>query len=909
MVRMIKKRDGRFEPFDRDRIEKAIRAAFRDVGNGYTEEDIRKVVRATLYKITQIFGDDDIPSVEDISDVVEIMLMKHGYYDVAKAFILYRKKKAEERKEKMNVWGLSEWKDDPVLKKFSINALRVLASRYPIRDENGNIIELPSEIFKRVAVGVAIVEYLYDKKVFDKNGGHRARYPDKVDFEKLEELNVKVIGYKINKYMWQRLFERFKELADEGKMKISWDYFIEMIIKGRIGKNVEKYAEEWYNYMINQVFMPNTPTIVNAGRPLYMLSACFVIPIEDSLEKIMKSANDMVMIQRAGGGTGFDFSKLRPKGDIVFRTMGKSSGAVSFLRMMDGISEVIYQGGIRRGANMGVMQYWHPDIDEFIHAKEKNDGKSVLTTFNISVGLWEEFWEKLKNGEKFDLVNPRDGTVWGQKDARKFFEELAYMAWAKADPGVLYFDNHNKYNIMREKWGDITATNPCGEEALYPYESCNLLSINLWKFVKKDDNGKKYFDWDEYAKVIRSATKFLDDIIDINNYPIPEINDAVKKTRRVGLGFMGVADALFELGVPYNSKEGFDYMRMWAETNQYWSMKESIELAKERGAFPAFEDSGYVKGELPVAGYYIVPKEEWVWDWDSLVEDIKVYGIRNAFLTTAPPTGSVSMIADTSSGIEPIFALVYKKSVTVGDFYYVDPVFEKVLKERGLWSPELLQKIVDAGGSIQDVKEIPEDIRKVFITAMDIHWFDHILAQAAFQLWTDVSISKTINMLNNATVEDVKAAYLIGWLLGLKGVTIYRDGSLTYQVLSTDKKVVREVKMSDYAEKKLKELRLGNPWIDEIINWDEVAGFSEVNNRTNSSFDFILSLAGKEFKSNAKKESVSIDELSEEKIKEMLEVGTICPICYERDGKVVLLRFESGCKTCPECGYSACVVS
>lgn len=909
MVRMVKKRDGRFEPFDRDRIEKAIRAAFRDVGNGYTEEDIRKVVRATLYKITQIFGDDDIPSVEDISDVVEIMLMKHGYYDVAKVFILYRKKKAEERKEKMGVWGLSEWKDDPVLKKFSVNALRVLASRYPIRDEKGNIVELPSEIFKRVAVGVAIAEYLYDKKVFDKNGGHRARYPDKVDFEKLEELNIEVIGYKINKYMWQRLFERFKELANEGKMKVSWDNFVEMIVEGRIGKNVEIYANEWYNYMINQVFMPNTPTIANAGKQLYMLSACFVIPIEDSLERIMKAATDMVMVQRAGGGTGFDFSRLRPKGDIVHRTMGKSSGAVSFLRMIDGISEVIYQGGIRRGANMGVMHYWHPDIDEFIHAKEKNDGKSVLTTFNISVGLWEEFWEKLKNGEKFDLVNPRDGSVWGQRDARKFFEELAYMAWAKADPGVLYFDNHNKYNVMREKWGNITVTNPCGEEALYPYESCNLLSINLWKFVEEDKNGKKYFNWNEYIKVIKSATRFLDDVIDVNNYPIPEINEAVKKTRRIGLGFMGIADALFELNIPYNSKKGFDYMRMWAETNQYWSMKESIELAEERGAFLAFEDSGYVKGELPVAGYYIVPKEKWMWDWNSLVEEIKEHGIRNAFLTTAPPTGSVSMIADTSSGIEPIFALVYKKSVTIGDFYYIDPVFEKVLKERGLWSSELLQKIVDAGGSIQNIEEIPEDIRRIFVTAMDIHWFDHILAQAAFQLWTDVSISKTINMPSNATVEDVKAAYLLGWLLGLKGVTVYRDGSLVSQVLLTEKKVKRTAKMSKYAMKKLRELRFGNPWLSKIINWNDVTGFSGVKNRNEIDFGFDLSPAGKEFKMNVEKEDISTNKFDKVSVKEMLDAGIICPICYEKDGKIVPLRFESGCKTCPECGYSACVVA
>jgi len=1065
MVEYIKKRDGRIVKFDRSRIENAVRKAFLDANNGYDENDVKKVTRAVLYRITQLYGEDDIPSVEEINDIVEITLMKHGYYDVAKKFIMYRKKKEDERKEKMRIWGLKEWVDDPVLKKFSINALRVLASRYPIKDENGNIVELPSEIFRRVAVGVAIAEMLYDKKVFDKNGGHRARYPEVFEGEELEKLGVEIFGYKLNRYMWERLYERFKELADEGKMKVSWEQFVELVKDGKITKNAEKYAKEWYELMVNQYMMPNTPTISNAGRPFYMLSACFVNYLEDSLEGIMKTAHDIAIISKYGGGNGVDLTVLRPEGDKVSKTSGVSSGPVSFLHMFDAISNVIKEGGIRRSAGMAVMQYWHPDIDKFIYAKKDNDGKSVLTTFNISVGLWEEFWEKLEKGEEFELINPRDGSVWGKKDARKFFEELAYMAWAKADPGVLYFDRHNQYNIMREKWGDITATNPCltgdalvvtpaglkrmdelregdmvyvgngkfekivkfydlgeqdvyrivtrmgfeikatgdhrfmtsrgvkrvdemkvddtvfvwmnwkrqeygvgefvpdvivkieyvgkervydfetdgnkwffangiynldcGEEALYPYEACNLLSINLWKFVKEDENGNKYFDWDEYAKVIKSAVRMLDDVIEVNKYPLPEINEMVKKTRRVGLGFMGIAEALFELGIPYNSKEAYDLMKKWAETNQYFAMVESVELAKERGEFPAFEESGYVRGELPVAGYYEVPREEWNYDWDGLVEEIKKHGIRNAFLTTAPPTGSVSMIADTSSGIEPQFALAYKKSVTIGEFYYIDPVFERVLKERGIYSDDLIKKIVDNGGSVQGIEEVPEDIRRVFVTAMDIHWMDHILAQAVFQLWTDVSISKTINMPENATVEDVKAAYLMGHYLGLKGVTVYRMNSLTYQVLSTEKNKRKEPEMSDYAKETFERILNEHEWLKSYINLEEISGYKLKQKNgglfLNVGFEFPrkeptpqqgidLSKVGELIEKYAKSGESIVDDdvfkaIDEELRKKGLLGTAYCPICWEKDRVLSPVVFEAGCKTCKRCGWSACTVA
>jgi len=944
------KKDGRIEKWQREKVENAIRKAFEEVGS-YSEDDIKTITRSTLYKITQIINDAildplSLPQgikIEDdkvfvttdfINDTIEISLMSKGYYDVAKKFILFRQKKEEERKEKMKIWGLDKWIDDVVLKFFSTNALRVLSSRYPIKDKEGKILETPSEIFMRVATGIAIAELLYDKRVYDKDGGHKVSYPENIDFKKLaDEVNLVVDFdgklYKVNEFMWERIYSRFVELANEGKMKVDWYRFVELIKNDRITKSFREYAYKFYKMMVTQTYMPNTPAIVNTGRRLYMLSACFVVPMEDDMESIMKATHDVAMIQKSGGGTGIDFSKIRPEGDEVASTSGVASGPISFLRMIDAVSDVIKQGGVRRGANMGILRYDHPDIMKFIYAKRNNDGMSVLTTFNISVGIYEDFWKHLENGTQFPLVNPRDKSIWGYLDAREFFSKLAEMAWKVADPGVIYFDEINKFNAL-PKWGEITATNPCGEQPLHPYESCNLLSINVAKFVKYDDNEKPYFDWDTFREVVHIAIRMLNDIIDVNKYPLPELRDAILRSMRVGLGIMGLADALYMMNIPYNSEEGFDFMRKLSQALLYYAIEESIELAKERGPFPEFKESVWADGIIPVRGFH--NKETWMFDWDRLVEEIKKYGIRNSGLTTMPPTGSVSMIADTSSGIEPNFALAFKKSVTIGEFYYVNKVLEQELRKRGLLKDEILRRIAEEG-SLQDIEEIPEDMKKIFVTAMDIHYVDHIIAQSVIQEWTTEAVSKTINMPNNVTVEDVKLAYILGHYLGLKGVTIYRDGSLTYQVLSTEKKEPRKLHLSEYGKRILNDILTKHKWITDYVDTSKLTDVPLSAKNEKPKLFLSLSVDSQDgsntnyasvttnTKPNLYDDSIIKKYIGKVVADEDIEyvdnilrskklLGEVfCPMCWEREHRLSPIVFEAGCKTCKVCGWSACTIS
>ncbi|USS40276.1 adenosylcobalamin-dependent ribonucleoside-diphosphate reductase [Thermococcus aggregans] len=1501
-VEKVMKRDGRIVPFDESRIRWAIQRAMWEVGVR-DENLLDKIVKDVVDRINELY-EGQIPHIENIQDIVELELMRNGLFEVAKAYIIYRKKKAEIREEKRKI--LNKEKLDEIDKRFSINALRVLASRYLIRNEEGKIIESPKQLFERVAILAAIPDLLYDERVFSKDGNYtqdlkRVEYYLQ-NFENFD--GVYSIGrFKLNKYHFERMVNLYKELAEQGKMKVSIDEFLKMLENGEFDK-YEEVVEEFFNLMVNQVFMPNTPALINSGRPLGMLSACFVVPIEDDMESIMKAAHDVAIIQKMGGGcidgnarilfenegeehlttmaemyeryktlgefydpeyhrwginvekvpiyvksfdpakkrvtrgkvtviwryelgeevtkyeiktnkgtkiltspwhpffvltpefdviekradelregdilvggvpdedtpeflfdywlagfiagdgcfdkyhshvkgheyiydrlriydyraetfdiinkhlektfgrrytlqkdrniyyidikagkitshylelldgidngippkilkngrdavlsfiaglfdaeghvnnkpgielgmtnkklidaithylnalgvkarmrekprkdgvdyvvhvgeyssllrfyelvgkhlrnkekreklenliskhkggtfglplsfeafkkwaskhgvefktngsqtlaiiknekislgqwhtrgrvskatlvkmlrklydatgaedvrkmlhlveglevvreisttnepktfydltvekyqnylagengmifvhnTGINFSKLRPEGDLVGTTTGAASGPISFMHLIDAVSNVIKQGGVRRGANMGILEVWHPDIEKFIHAKEQNVGTNVLSNFNISVGLWEDFWEALREGKKYPLINPRTGKKVKEVDPKSLFEELAYMAWAKADPGVVFFDVINKRNVLEPAKGEkIRATNPCvvgetkilteagemtikelfelaksksaetldvldegalgeggepraylspvkviasngekveayvwkvgfkpaikivledgteligdeehevkvngeyvrlkdlqvgacvevypegckkvihiepvgsklvytltmkkvheyiangivskncGEEPLYDYESCNLASINLAKFVKYDDKGKPYFDWEEYAYVIQKVAKYLDNTIDVNKFPLPEIDYNTKLTRRIGVGMMGLADALFKLGIPYNSKEGYDFMRKATEYLTFYAYKYSIEAAKKRGTFPLYEKTKYPEGELPVEGYY--HREIWSLPWDELVEEIKKHGVRNAMVTTCPPTGSVSMIADTSSGIEPVFALVYKKSVTVGEFYYVDPVFEAELKKRGLYNDEILQKISDNYGSVQGLEEIPEEMQRVFVTAMDIHWLDHLLAQASIQLWLTDSASKTINMPNDATVEDVKAAYLLAHALGCKGVTVYRDGSLSVQVYSVEGEKKKRVpaKPSEYAKKILREIVEREPWLKKFIDVEAI--IDGTNGKEVPTFSLNLPKTKKPAK----------EDVEERNLKDLLGVA-YCPVCYEKDGELVELRMESGCATCPKCGWSKCVIS
>ena len=601
---------------------------------------------------------------------------------------------------------------------------------------------------------------------------------------------------------------------------------------------------------------------MNSGKKLGMLSACFVLDVDDDLTSIMDLARDVATIHKAGGGTGMNFSKLRAKGSKVKSTMGTASGPVSFMRIIDTVTDVVKQGGVRRGANMGIMDVWHPDIQDFIQSKQK---EGVFENFNISVGMWKEFWEYFKKRKKYPLVNPKNKEMKKEIDSRTLFGLIAHSAWATADPGVLFFDNINKRNVLRSIYGNIHATNPCGEEPLYPYESCNLGSINVSKFVTEDNK----FDWERYHETIKIATRILDNIIDINKYPTDKINERTKSTRRIGLGLMGVADLLFTLRIKYNSHEGYKFMAKLAEHLTYHSYKESIELCKKRGAFKDFEKTGYAQGDMPIEGFY--EKERWTLDWSELVEKIKSEGLRNAMVTTNAPTGSISMIANTSNGIEPVFALVFEKRVTVGNFFYVDDVFENELKKRGVYNEQILKDISENYGSVQGLKQIPQELQDVFITSMDIHWLDHILAQANLQKWVTDSISKTINMVNDVTVEDVKEAYILAHELGCKGVTVYRDGSKGVQVLnitSDNKKLSKKQKASEYALGVVKKLAEKETWLKENISFLD-----------------------------APEEEPVVEEEKEENSEGK------CPTCGE-----TILR-EAGCEKCPNCGWSACTIS
>jgi ribonucleoside-diphosphate reductase alpha chain len=517
----------------------------------------------------------------------------------------------------------------------------------------------------------------------------------------------------------------------------------------------QNYEEAFYEIITNFEFLPNSPTLMNAGTPLGQLSACFVLGVPDNIEGIFDSVKNTAIIHQSGGGTGFCFSRLRPKGDFVKSTAGVASGPISFMSVFDNATNVIKQGGKRRGANMGVLHVWHPDIEEFVTAKQT---PGVLENFNVSVGADDKFMKAVENDTDYELLNPRTQTPIRTIKARSLFKLIAYSAWKSAEPGVLFMDTINKANPTPKQM--IYATNPCGEVPMPDFESCNLGSINMSKFVEIDwskGDWRKKVNWKRLRYVIRLGVQFLDNVIELNKYPIEQIRQASMSNRRIGLGVMGFAKMLTKIGIRYNSPEAFqageEVMRFITEE----ARKMSHELGRLRGSFPNFNDS------------------VWASKYDAM---------RNATVTSIAPTGTISMIANTSSGIEPIFALAYIKTVMDGTrLYYSDEVFEHVLKVRGLYSIELMQKVIDTG-TIQKLDEIPEDIRKVFNIAYDLSAEDHVKMQAAFQKYTDLAVSKTINMPSTATVEDVENAYVMAWKTGCKGVTVYRDKSRGEQVLT-----------------------------------------------------------------------------------------------------------------------------
>jgi ribonucleoside-diphosphate reductase alpha chain len=496
----------------------------------------------------------------------------------------------------------------------------------------------------------------------------------------------------------------------------------------------------------------------------------------------METLMNASIVFKSGGGLGYNFSKLRPEGDFIKTTGGTSSGPISFMRLFDTMTEVVKQGGIRRGANMGIMNSNHPDVEKFVVAKA---GNKSLKNFNISILVMGDFWDYYKKNEPYPLINPRTRQVQRFVSPRMLLEKIAYQAWESGEPGVIFYDKINEYNPLLKALGPVVTTNPCGELILYPNESCNLGSLNLWSFVKTDQTDRKerkQIDWEALAKAVRLATRFLDNVIDINRFPLPAIEKMTLLTRKIGLGIMGLGDMLYELNIPYNSQKARDLMEKIAEFVNYHSKLESIEIAKKRGPFPLFQKSFYIEGKLPFAGFY--DKKSWNFDWKALAQDIKRYGIRNSYTTVVAPTGSISMIAGCSSGIEPVYSLVYQKNVAVGSFYYVDAVFEQAMLRQGLFDEDLISDVIDANGSVQNINYVPPALKKVFVTSHDIKPEDHIKSLAVFQKWIDSSISKTINFPKNATVDDIKKAYLLAYDLDCKDVSVFRDTSIENQVLS-----------------------------------------------------------------------------------------------------------------------------
>ncbi|MGA1874318.1 MAG: vitamin B12-dependent ribonucleotide reductase [bacterium] len=670
-IRHVRRRDGSLVPFNRDKIYYALYRAFFESFRDEQESAQRAeaLTRNVVSLIHERFRGS--PTVEGIQDLVEEVLIQQGYAQVAKSYILYRQSHREIREIK----GWMGIRDEL---KLPINTLQVLQRRYLQKDEQGNIIESPAQMFRRVAGSIARAEHRYGSS-----------------------------------------------------------------------SDVHRYEEEFYAMMVGREFMPNSPTLMNAGTEIGQLSACFVLPVEDSIQDIFTAVKDMALIHKSGGGTGFSFSHLRPKGDLVKSTMGVASGPVSFMEVFDTATGVIKQGGRRRGANMGILRVDHPDIVDFITAKDK---ESKFQNFNLSVAATDIFMRAVEENGDYGLINPRNGREVKRVSAREIFDLIVHMAWKTGDPGMIFLDTINTFNPTPDL-GPIEATNPCGELPLLPHESCNLASINLSRLVK----GRE-IDWDHLTRLVHLGVRFLDDVIDVNNYPLPEIETITRKNRKIGLGVMGFADLLLELGLPYHSDSAVNVAGkiMKHISTEAWAY--SRKLAEERGPFPNFSSSLYAsRGDQPV---------------------------RNATTTTIAPTGTISIIAGCSSGIEPIFALSFVRNVMdKTKLMEVNPIFERLARERGFYS-EAFMGMIARLGSIQDVKEIPEDIRRVFVTTFDVspHW--HLKVQAAFQKYTDNSVSKTINLPAEARVEDVREIYLEAHKLGCKGITIYRYGSKPDQVLS-----------------------------------------------------------------------------------------------------------------------------
>jgi ribonucleoside-diphosphate reductase alpha chain len=671
----IIKRDGREVQFEISKLVRAIAKAGQ-ASSEFDEVEALRLAKIVAALVEKSLKKDEVAQVEKMQDIAEQVLMAAGHYQTAKAYILYRAARSDERRME-RIIGVRDDLD------LSPNQLKVLSNRYLLKDEDGKVIETPSELFRRVAKNLAVVE-------------------------------------------------------EKGKRK--------------------QVESEFYEVMSRLEFLPAGRTLNNAGTPQSQLANCFVLPVEDSMEGIFDSVKWMAMVHQRGGGTGFNFSKLRPKGDIVTKSSGGfATGPVSFMKVFDIATRQVMQGGKKRGANMGILNVDHPDILDFISAKSE---RGEIENFNISVGVSDAFMKAVDSDSDWHLRNQRTGEVVQTLRARTLMGQLVSMAWRTGDPGLIFLDPINRNNPLLEKYGRIEATNPCGEQPLHPFDACNLGSINLAKFVQ---DGK--VDYERLRFVIRAGVRMLDNVIDACKYPLPQITETVQANRRIGLGVMGWADMLYQLRVGYDSEEGVKLAKKIAKFIQDESWQMSSDLAKEKGVFPRWKESSFK------------------------AEGKKV---RNVAITTIAPTGSISMLADASSGIEPVFALAYTKNVVEeSGLSYINKYFDKELSESGWADGDAEHKVRDRIvrevanlGSVESISGIPAEVKAVYRTAHDISPEWHVKMQAAWQKYTDNAVSKTINFPHSATIDDVESAYMMAWKLGCKGITIYRDGSKDVQILS-----------------------------------------------------------------------------------------------------------------------------
>ena len=624
---------------------------------------------------------------------------------------------------------------------------------------------------------------------------------------------------------------------------------------GKTQAEVEKLADRFYDFITKCYFMPNSPTLMNAGRELGQLAACFVLPVEDSLEGIFETVKNTALIHKSGGGTGFSFSRLRPKNSVVRSTMGVSSGPVSFMEVFNAATEAVKQGGTRRGANMGILRVDHPDILDFINCKSDNN---KLNNFNISVAITDKFMEALKKGEDYDLVNPQNNQVVARLSAKKVFDLIVDGAWRNGEPGIIFIDKMNSDNPT-PLVGQIESTNPCGEVPLLAYEACNLGSINLGRMVIEGANGPEV-DWKTLAETTRTAIRFLDNVIAVNNYPLPQISEMVQNNRKIGLGVMGWADMLMKMGISYSSEEGTKLASQVMEFIDYESKCESIELSKERGRFNNFKGSVY-DGKNFLYNKYKGKSAGKVSDeqWKELDAQIEKFGIRNATTTCIAPTGTISMIAGASGGVEPLFGLVFSRLIMDGtEMLEVNPIFKEYAIKHGFYSEDLMKEIAKTG-SVAHVDKVPADAKKIFVTAHDVSPYWHVKMQAAFQLHTDNAVSKTVNFEEHATREDIEQAYVLAYENNLKGITVYRNNSRQFQPMNLDsKKSEAQVE----AEKSMKTV------------------------------------------SEPEKKSEVTNPIKEEKTEDYNPTGEIktvkCPECGNE------IQMAEGCFICLKCGYSGC---